>query len=83
MEKTNPDLRKEATRAIRKIEGEVEGIIMFATDCKKSVRLVSGSSKVLVNLLAQAMIDDPNIIELVKTASMVAMMNVTAGLKMN
>ena len=72
MEKTNSDLRKEALRAIREIEGEIKGTILLATDCSKNVGVIAGSEDVLVNILAQAMIEDPSFIDLVKTALRVA-----------
>lgn len=75
MEKTNPDLRKETNQAVRAVEGEVKGVILFITDCEKTTGLVAGPQPVLVNMFAQAMMNDSNLMELIKAASAVAMIN--------
>ena len=83
MEKTNPDLRKEANQAIRSVEGEVKGVILFATDCDKNVGLIAGPPQVLANMLAQAMMNDSNLMELIKAASAIAMINSMRSVKAN
>lgn len=81
MEKTNPDLRKETNQAVREVEGEVKGVILFITDCEKTTGLVAGPQPVLVNMLAQAMMNDPNLAGLIKAASAVAMINALKSVK--
>lgn len=81
MEKTNPDLRKETNQAVREVEGEVKGVILLVTDCEKTTGLVAGPQPVLVNMLAQAMMNDPSLVELIKAASAVAMINSLKSIK--
>lgn len=64
----NPDLRKEANDAIRSIKGELRGTIVLATDCDKNTVCIGGEPKVLVNMLAGAMLHDPHVLTLMHAA---------------
>lgn len=67
------DLRKETIQALRRVEGEIEGVILLATNCKKTAEMIKGSHSDLVSMLAIAMIDNPELIQLIKDAFTVAL----------
>lgn len=76
----NQDLKKEATDVINEVKGDIKGVIVLATNEKKSEIFIGGKSTTIVNMLAGAIIGDKQIRAIVSKAIFLAALEMASSL---
>ena len=76
----NQDLKKEATDVVNEIKGDVKGIIVLATNEKKSEIFIGGKSTTIINMLAGAIVGDKQIRAIISEAISLAALEMASNL---
>lgn len=76
----NQDLKKEATDVINEVKGDIKGVIVLATNEKKSEIFIGGKSTTIINMLAGAIIGDKQIRAIVSEAVSLAALEMASKL---
>ena len=76
----NQDLKKEATDVINEVKGDIKGIIVLATNEKKSEIFMGGKSTTIINMLAGAIVGDRQIRAIVSEAVSLAALEMASKL---
>ena len=76
----NQDLKKEATDVINEVKGDIKGVIVLATNEKKSEIFMGGKSTTIINMLAGAIVGDRQIRAIVSEAVSLAALEMASKL---
>ena len=76
----NQDLKKEATDVINDVKGDIKGIIVLATNEKKSEIFIGGKSTTIINMLAGAIVGDKQIRAIISEAISLAALEMASNL---
>ena len=76
----NQDLKKEATDVINEVKGDIKGVIVLATNEKKSEIFMGGKSTTIINMLAGAIVGDRQIRAIVSKAVSLAALEMASKL---
>ena len=76
----NQDLKKEATDVINEVKGDIKGVIVLATNEKKSEIFMGGKSTTIINMLAGAFVGDRQIRAIVSEAVSLAALEMASKL---